>query len=559
MRKKFLNETISNYPYMKDILVDKVLLTNEEIKLYKKSEKLSINSNKLSLELLRNIIFDDELYKHLINTLDEGASRYKLYELVIGGDLRHYADVSISSLFLLLEKASKEGNIVFDGIYLKRYEYITKVTNMKNLKEVYKDKKRKFVIDKKEHDINLADLIDFLLLEDGEYEAFFTSENFEYESLSKEEFVYCAIKFLKWENINDKFDIDERTKKRIMDLMSYKKIDYQSINKFNDINYENINGINLDEELKKYLLMGTEEFDTLLEKSIYIYIKMCKTFTYDEEFYANNQSGISAINHEQIENLANITLENNKIVCYEFNAIYACLLNQLGLKYEIESNSMRGFGLGHANLTYKCEQYLVFADSVTSILNGDMLKAKLNLPLVGFRCENIFEKSKEEFTEILNKVYAKFKDNLSTEESIYLYELLFLEEVNVPFDDKVEILISKLKQSKLVGMDSISYLVYLRKKIFSKTENDINIKFSILRYNKIIGGKYVSTTCAIVTLSNTNIKDETENKYYLHDNNGDMFEISKEEIEYDLEIGILEYLNKDSRIIEGIQRRCSEK
>ena len=61
---------------------------------------------------------------------------------------------------------------------------------------------------------------------------------------------------------------------------------------------------------------------------------MCKLLTYDEEFYAVNQKGPLTEKHETIDNLAKISRSNNKVVCYEFNAIYAYMLKKIGINYK---------------------------------------------------------------------------------------------------------------------------------------------------------------------------------------------------------------------------------
>jgi hypothetical protein len=134
---------------------------------------------------------------------------------------------------------------------------------------------------------------------------------------------------------------------------------------------------------------------------------MCKILTYDEEFYAVNQKGEVAKKHEQIENINNITPQNNKVVCYEFNAIYAKLLEELGINFEVKSATGKDdFGGGHAYLEFRDGKFLLMADSVISILNSDLFNAKMNLCLNGLSCINTNSDTRKEFQEIAAKVYG---------------------------------------------------------------------------------------------------------------------------------------------------------
>ena len=63
------------------------------------------------------------------------------------------------------------------------------------------------------------------------------------------------------------------------------------------------------------------------------------------------------------------------------------------------------YGAGHANLEFRSDKFLVSADSVTSILQGDIMQAKLNQPLVGLKCVNRNQQTQQEFKQSLTKMY----------------------------------------------------------------------------------------------------------------------------------------------------------
>ena len=64
----------------------------------------------------------------------------------------------------------------------------------------------------------------------------------------------------------------------------------------------------MNTELLNALFLNIPNNLTKLEQAIFLYIKLCKILTYDEFFYTMNKDAIK--DHEDINNLKNITLEN---------------------------------------------------------------------------------------------------------------------------------------------------------------------------------------------------------------------------------------------------------
>ena len=107
----------------------------------------------------------------------------------------------------------------------------------------------------------------------------------------------------------------------------------------------------MNSELLNVLFSNMPNNLTKIEQAIFLYIKLCKLLNYDELFYTMEEDAI--IYHEDINNLNKINLTNNKVVCYEFNLLYAKLLDILGIKYQIQDYSINKSRKGHANLIFK--------------------------------------------------------------------------------------------------------------------------------------------------------------------------------------------------------------
>lgn len=311
------------------------------------------------------------------------------------------------------------------------------------------------------------------------------------------------------------------------------------------------------------------EESTDLEKAIYIYIKMCKLLTYDEEYYAVNQRGKAIEKHQSIDHVSTITPENNKVVCYEFNVIYSKLLNQLGLNFSSDYKSLIGeyYGGSHSNLEFRSDKFLVQADSVTTILNGDIMQAKLNQPLVGLKCINKNKQTQQEFKESVTKMYKliaeqekSISENHEVEHIQTIDELLeeYSKSTNnikdVSFEERLSILIDKVNSTAMVGVDSLSYVLQLRKVLFTEEQRDNNLKVTIVKNSEPFDLETTAMASAIFTLNDQGFEENPEqNIYYYYNPNQELIPITKEELQDRFNQGVLSYIQDSDPKIPGIK------
>ena len=295
---------------------------------------------------------------------------------------------------------------------------------------------------------------------------------------------------------------------------------------------------------------------------------MCKLLTYDDEYYAVNQRGQATLKHKDIHYVSSITPTQNKVVCFEFNLIYSKMLSQLGIHFCSDYKGMVGeaYGSGHANLEFRSGKYLVDADSVTGILQGDIMRAKLNQPLVGLKCINRNAETKEDFRKSITKMYqliAQQEHSVSEEQSIERYDTLeeLLNEYaktttnlqDVSLDERFSILIDKVNSTGMVGIDALSYILQLRKILFTQEQRDQNFAVTILRNNEPFDEDRIAMASVIFTVNDQHFVDNPErNRYYYFNPNHELVLISKDELQSKFDNGILEYVEKNDPRIPGI-------
>lgn len=329
-------------------------------------------------------------------------------------------------------------------------------------------------------------------------------------NLSENELAYILVRFVDDKKVLYNSSLSFQSEFFIEDLKNDTFYDTSYINHITKTNDDYLKETMLDENFVNFILRDMKEDYTKLEKAIYIYIKLCQTLTYDPMFFAHNQTGEPAKIHSNINRLLSVNENNNTIVCYEFNQIFGKLLNMQGINYR-----RTGFyGNGHANLTFRADNFIVSADAITSVLTGDLFRAKINSNLIGLELVN-HRKNKEKFNQSFEKVYNDLKEKNMDNRKIF-NQLLdayknISTKVEVTIEDKLDIINAKIKNVKLEGMDKIDFVNNVLKKFFP-TEIQ-NGKFIISIINKQVDGKSNLYPTLIVTYGDS-FKQENIDKIY---------------------------------------------
>ena len=303
----------------------------------------------------------------------------------------------------------------------ERYNQLMDYVSYEKYIEKTQNDNYEIVVDGKNYRIPVMLIYQFMDLNTESFNNLISSGNDIY-GIPIDHFLYAVNKYYEDNKITDYYLVNDDLKNRLKEIKSSEKVDVQMLNEYLDTNDLLLKQIKVNPELQDLILSDISPEFNDLEKAIYVYIKMCKVLTYDEEFFAVNQKGPLSEKHKTINNISNISLTNNKVVCYEFDAIYSYFLHKLGINYKhfvgtVEKNGKQGelefdddfdiYSEGHTFLKYRCGKYFVKADSVTSILQGDIMQAKLNQPLRGLVCENSNKQSRDEFDRIVGLQYVK--------------------------------------------------------------------------------------------------------------------------------------------------------
>ena len=535
----------------------------EDIKNIKSSKSINVKGDKISFEHLKRILFNEEYFNYVLNYFLGNSDKFvvaNVFNNVIGHKIEH------SKSNILLGLKSLLNNFSYDEEVLKKYSLLKEAISLEKYIEKYGDNDFLLEIEGEKYQTKIKNLIDVINLDEEKFNLLCEDKNItQIDNISKEYFLFMLKTFVEKNKMFDNYIVNENVKNNYFTLEDQQLIDLEAINKFLETTDKKYKNIKVNKDLENEIFKDMPSDLTTIEKAIYIYIKMCKTLSYDDEYYAVDQKGDAVEKHQNISYISNITLDNPKAVCYEFNIIYTKLLDDLGIKFKSSYQNVYGeaYGKSHVELDYRVGKYLVHADSVTSILGGDMVRTKLNQHIIGLSCDNKNFDTKKEFNELIKKVsdlILKPKEE-SLDELLREYKKLSANIQKIKAIDKFYILMDKINSSKIKGIDLYYYISEMKKIFFENDELKNNFSFNIIRNNLPIKEDQTASLAGIFSINNHSFSEfEDYNEYYLLNEEKNFYKTSKEEIEEKFETGEYDYIKKTDYGIPGIvnyrRKRC---
>ena len=279
---------------------------------------------------------------------------------------------------------------------------------------------------------------------------------------------------------------------------------------------------------------------------------MCNSLTYDQEQYARREDKDYEIKHHDINRIKEIDQNNNRVVCYEFNAIYASLLKDLGLKFELEGPM--DYAKGHAALIFRADKFIVRADSTVGLIKSDLAYAKNGLILTGFTLENNNRKTYEEFVKKIDEVYYYLSKNKDKKYTGTVSDLRVFEQTlpkDLDIGSKAKLFVNLSLNSNLPSIDKIPYELKLKKVLFEK-DNMFQERFTINYISKreVSEEEHYGTT-RLITFNDNGVDDIERNNYIAINSNNNIEGLSYSDIEYRLMNGEYKIAQTDKRVIPG--------
>ena len=483
-----------------------------------------------NLEAMKKLLANDEYFAQVVELIGN-TNRAKLNI----NKIRSLSMVLDKNVFMALIQHLYDENLLQDVPEID--ERINKLKSIFTLERiVFEQPTYTTNINGNPVTVETRDIMDFLT--NGRTIDFETIDSL--YGMTPKSFVYVVRKFTEDKKIHSNCMMDDEICQFVSALKQDEIIDTFSIDEINST-IDLVDPVKLNDDLVEYVLNNMPKDYTDVQKAIFTYLKLCKLFTYDEEFYAEQQSEESNRKHSDVSKLSEISPTNNSVVCYEINQIFAQFLKSYGIDYNA-SAIFGTYGNGHANLTFKADDYVVQADAVATILGSDLLNAKMHNSITGLVCKNKNSVLKTKFKKLVLQVTEDLKrldpSPYVAHDSIDNWQKLisvFVEDpVDVTIKDKIDIFTDIAVTNTLPPTEKIAYLTKIYNHLFSK---DRTTYMTIIK-EKSDPNKFAKPTLVITYNAQDEITKFENNQYVLLRNN-EWIDISREDLQKLFDKGIL--------------------
>ncbi len=531
----YTKELINKYPYLEKMAENTIFLTDEESEI--------LFNGKLDEVYLVEKLLRDKRYQNYLHKLFSGRIETLGLTHSVYGYTSHIIRLTKKNIIDYISNLLQMSNYHFYKEDLKEISRLKRLFSYDKFVDDYKDRRFNIVVEENSYSFAGSLIISFLELPYNKYKDLIKN-NSSFMGIPLDVMFFIVNSFFVGDNGNllDSYYFPDDIHARIINIAEYENYDFEAVNTHLKDELSIVEKIKLSPSLEQEIMNGVSDDLPLLDKALFVYINMCYLLTYNDEYYAVEQLGEAVIKHRDISYISGITLDNNEVTCYEFNAIYSYMLSKLGIHFKnYISDYSSGYGEGHEYLTFRVGKFLVEADSVTSIINGDLVNVKINRGIDGLFCYNKNDDTVNEFESILNRVILKAEEFHSGKKKYNLVATdvidLDYEDFDVSLEKRVLSMLKYMDCSNLKGIAALSYLLKLRKQIFTKEEQEF-VKIRLVRNNLPIDNSKEATTLAIISIYTK------EPIYILYEPNNQMARVSYDDLKLMFKDMELEHIYK---------------
>ena len=515
--------------------------------------------------ILKKFLSIDDYFEYVCNYLSFKSSDFKI-GYVMGEKYTEFLCFSRSEIGKGLMILLEDKNSFLNEDEIKRARMLINYISYESFLKKYSGKMFSFKIDGFIYIVSFKSFLYLINLSIEDFESLCKDETIKFiDGIPKKHMIYAFAEFINNESILKDYLVSDAVRLKYEAIKSNQLIDLEAINKHLETKDTLFQKIHIDKSLEDAILSGIPVDFNDLEKAIYIYIKMCRIFTYNEEYFTKYFDEDIKRKHKDLSYVDQINLFNNEAVCFEFNIIYAAFLNRLRIKFK---SNYKGYddeiyGEGHVKMEFRWDKFLVRADAVSYMTKSDLTYAKVSQPLIGLVCLNKNKETQEEFEESLNKVYMHILREENVNSKTDIIHIPFFEEIlneffkiftkleDIRFEERISIMVRKANNMHLKGVDYFSYLLQLQKMLFTPLERQENIEICMLA-NNLDNEDKKSELVAIITINFKGFNNKDLNLYYILKANGILMPLLKEEIEGLLYVKKLEYIDEFLGRIPGV-------
>lgn len=560
-----LTEFVNKNPHLKKISDYTIFESRKDFLSLALTKSILVGVKSIPFIFLKRILSNDKYFEYACNYLSFQSSDFKI-GYVMDEKYTEFLCFSRSEIGKGLMILLEDKNSFLNEDEIKRARMLINYISYESFLKKYPGKMFSFKIDGFIYIVSFKSFLYLINLNIEDFESLCKDETIKFiDGIPKKHMIYAFAEFINNESILKDYLVSDDVRLKYEAIKSNQLIDLEAINKHLETKDTLFQKIHIDKSLEDAILSSIPVDFNDLEKAIYIYIKMCRIFTYNEEYFTKYFDEDIKRKHKDLSYVDQINLFNNEAVCFEFNIIYAAFLNRLGIKFK--SNYMgyhdEVYGEGHVKMEFRWDKFLVRADAVSYMTKSDLTYAKVSQPLIGLVCLNKNKETQEEFEEALNKVYMHIlrEENVNSKTDIIhipffegiLNEFfkIFTKLKDIRFEERISIMVRKANNMHLKGVDYFSHLLQLQKILFTPLERQENIELCMLA-NNLDNEDKKSELVAIITINFKGFNNKDLNLYYILKANGILMPLLKEELEGLLYVKKLEYIDEFLGRIPGV-------
>ena len=529
-----LIKSFRNFLVRKGKLDLEISMTKEEFEKYKSNEEKSYNG--YTLEIVHYLLNNE--YLKLQKRFEKRA---RLGVCIMVDETLLYLDTAVGFISIL-EKMKKDNMLSKSEI--KKYKQLRKYIEYNNIN--YKNKLITYVYEQKIKSFPINKIYKLFLLDHVEFKNIIENNIFD---LPHDEFLIILLNYIR-EYADEKNVILSNNMKLNVNLIKNKTKNFFVLDKIHLYKKPSyIKNTVINNDFKKQILNKVPVYFSDIEKAFYIYLLLCRTFTYDVIEVNGSESNIK---HKDIERIKEIDEKNNVILCYEFIVIYAKFLELLGINYEIDKNGK--YAKEHINLRIQYKDSKINVEPTRGVIDCDLTNAKIGVKLEGFNYNFSNPSVYNEIDNAVNKVYDYFNKKLGikyrkqTDLIIKGKKIFEGQNKNIILKERFEFFVKKLINLNLPPVEIVKQLNILRKVVFE----DLNIFdfYLIADTSKMFYPNNISIS--LVLVFNELGIDEKNNEYYIYKYPNNIEKVSKEYLQREFDDGKYEYVKAHRKDIPGI-------
>ena len=190
-----IEEWLKKFPYLRIASKYTLFTSKEELKDIKKSEKIKVGLEEISILFLNKLLEDDNYFQYAYHFFNKDIDNF-IVTYIINGDMGESIHYKKSSIIKGIEELINKSQLTLDEEKKKKYYTLKSLITYDKFIENYQNENYNIEIDYKKYSIPIMQLIEFMNLNDNDFDKICSNKDVkEIHNIPKDHFVLAALKY----------------------------------------------------------------------------------------------------------------------------------------------------------------------------------------------------------------------------------------------------------------------------------------------------------------------------------------------------------------------------